>query len=57
MRASDRRTGRRRTIRSRQHKELEIDKLFRALVKLEGSDLHLKVGSRRSSASTARCGR
>ncbi len=25
--------------------ELEIDKLFRALVKLEGSDLHLKVGS------------
>ena len=27
-----------------EHKELEIDKLFRALVKLEGSDLHLKVG-------------
>jgi twitching motility protein PilT len=26
------------------HKEFEIDKLFRALVKLEGSDLHLKVG-------------
>jgi len=26
-------------------KELEIDKLFRALVKLEGSDLHLKVGA------------
>jgi twitching motility protein PilT len=25
--------------------ELEIDKLFRALVKLEGSDLHLKVGN------------
>jgi twitching motility protein PilT len=25
-------------------KEYEIDKLFRALVKLEGSDLHLKVG-------------
>ena len=25
-------------------KEFEIDKLFRALVKLEGSDLHLKVG-------------
>ena len=24
--------------------ELEVDKLFRALVKLEGSDLHLKVG-------------
>src|SRR5436190_16617479 len=23
---------------------LEVDKLFRALVKLEGSDLHLKVG-------------
>ena len=27
-----------------QQKELAIDKLFRALVKLEGSDLHLKVG-------------
>ena len=27
-----------------QHQELEIDKLFRACVKLEGSDLHLKVG-------------
>src|SRR5215467_11156332 len=26
------------------HEELEIDKLFRALVKLEGCDLHLKVG-------------
>ena len=26
------------------HHELEIDKLFRALVKLEGSDLHLKAG-------------
>lgn len=25
-------------------KELEIDKLFRALVKFEGSDLHMKVG-------------
>jgi twitching motility protein PilT len=25
-------------------KELEVDKLFRALVKFEGSDLHLKVG-------------
>ncbi|MCH2611427.1 MAG: PilT/PilU family type 4a pilus ATPase [Pirellulales bacterium] len=25
-------------------KELEVDKIFRALVKLEGSDLHLKVG-------------
>ena len=25
------------------HQELEIDKLFRAVVKLEGSDLHLKV--------------
>src|SRR5262245_25250221 len=28
----------------RQKKELEVDKLFRALVKFEGSDLHLKVG-------------
>ncbi len=28
-----------------QQQELEVDKLFRALVKLEGSDLHLKVGS------------
>jgi len=27
------------------HRDLEIDKLFRALVKLEGSDLHLKVGA------------
>jgi twitching motility protein PilT len=27
-----------------QHKELEVDKYFRALVKLEGSDLHMKVG-------------
>ncbi len=26
------------------HKDLEIDKLFRACVKLEASDLHLKVG-------------
>ncbi len=26
------------------HKDLAIDKLFRACVKLEGSDLHLKVG-------------
>lgn len=26
------------------HQELEIDKLFRALVKLDGSDLHLKEG-------------
>ncbi len=25
-------------------KDLEVDKLFRALVKLEGSDIHLKVG-------------
>ncbi|MEE2684987.1 MAG: twitching motility protein PilT, partial [Planctomycetota bacterium] len=24
--------------------ELEVDKIFRALVTLEGSDLHLKVG-------------
>jgi twitching motility protein PilT len=30
----------------RKKKELEIDKLFRALVKLEGSDLHLKVDRR-----------
>ena len=27
-----------------QKEELEVDKIFRALVKLEGSDLHLKVG-------------
>ncbi|QDT00994.1 type IV pilus twitching motility protein PilT [Adhaeretor mobilis] len=27
------------------HRELEIDKLFRACVKLEASDLHLKVGN------------
>ena len=27
----------------KQKEPLEIDKLFRALVKLEGSDLHLKV--------------
>ena len=26
------------------HEELEIDKIFRACVKLQGSDLHLKVG-------------
>ncbi|NLF09213.1 MAG: PilT/PilU family type 4a pilus ATPase [Pirellulaceae bacterium] len=26
------------------HQDLEIDKLFRTLIKLEGSDLHLKVG-------------
>jgi len=26
------------------HRELEIDRLFRTLVKLEGSDLHLKAG-------------
>src|SRR6188768_1259951 len=26
------------------HQELEVDKLFRACVKLEASDLHLKVG-------------
>jgi twitching motility protein PilT len=32
-----------RVFRSK-HEEFEIDKLFRALVKLEGSDLHLKVG-------------
>ena len=29
---------------SGKRKELEIHKLFRALVKLEGSDLHLKAG-------------
>ena len=34
--------------------ELEIDKLFRALVKLEGSDLHLKAGRPPMFASTAR---
>ncbi|HVA48743.1 MAG TPA: PilT/PilU family type 4a pilus ATPase [Pirellulales bacterium] len=28
----------------KKHVELEIDKLFRALVKLKGSDLHMKVG-------------
>jgi twitching motility protein PilT len=28
----------------KERQELEVDKLFRALVKLEGSDLHLKVG-------------
>jgi twitching motility protein PilT len=28
-----------------QDQELEVDKIFRALVKLEGSDLHMKVGS------------
>ncbi len=28
-----------------QGQELEVDKLFRALVKLEGSDLHMRVGS------------
>ncbi|MGA2253689.1 MAG: PilT/PilU family type 4a pilus ATPase [Thermoguttaceae bacterium] len=28
-----------------QEQELEVDKLFRALVKLEGSDLHMRVGS------------
>lgn len=29
----------------REKQELEVDKLFKALVKLEGSDLHLKVGA------------
>ncbi len=29
----------------RERKELEVDKIFRALVKLEGSDLHMKVGN------------
>ena len=28
----------------KKHEDLEIDKLFRALVKFKGSDLHLKVG-------------
>ncbi|WP_164104648.1 type IV pilus twitching motility protein PilT [Candidatus Laterigemmans baculatus] len=28
-----------------ERKELEVDKIFRALVKLDGSDLHLKVGN------------
>ena len=26
-------------------KDLEVDKMFRAVVKLEGSDLHLRVGN------------
>ncbi len=30
---------------TRKRDPLEVDKIFRALVKLEGSDLHLKVGS------------
>lgn len=29
----------------KERKELEVDKIFRALVKLQGSDLHLKVGN------------
>ncbi|MEY2612243.1 MAG: Twitching mobility protein, partial [Planctomycetota bacterium] len=29
----------------RAKQELEVDKLFKACVKLEGSDLHLKVGT------------
>jgi len=29
---------------SAEYRELEVNKFFRALVKLEGSDLHLKVG-------------
>ena len=32
------------SVSCHEQQELEIDKLFRALVKLEGSDLHLKVG-------------
>src|SRR5262245_35472213 len=28
-----------------QNAELDVDKIFRALVKLEGSDLHMRVGS------------
>lgn len=30
---------------TQERQELEVDKIFRALVKLEGSDLHLKVGN------------
>ena len=29
---------------TKEREELEVDKIFRALVKLEGSDLHMKVG-------------
>lgn len=29
----------------RERKELEVDKIFRALVRLQGSDLHMKVGN------------
>ncbi len=36
--------GRLRASLLQERKELEVDKIFRALVKLEGSDLHLKVG-------------
>src|SRR5688500_14087399 len=28
----------------KERQELEVDKIFRALVKLQGSDLHMKVG-------------
>ncbi|MAR08870.1 MAG: twitching motility protein PilT [Blastopirellula sp.] len=30
---------------TKEREELEVDKIFRALVKLEGSDLHMKVGN------------
>ena len=43
--AVDRYTGKR--------EALEVDKLFRACVKLEGSDLHLKVGQPRIGTSIA----
>src|SRR5262249_3246836 len=33
------------TPSSNQSRELEVDKLFRAAIKLKGSDLHLRVGS------------
>lgn len=36
-------TGKNQEYAFRKSKELEIDKLFRSVVKLEGSDLHLKV--------------
>ncbi len=31
--------------------ELEVDKIFRASVKIEASDLHMKVGSHQLSVS------
>ena len=35
--------------------ELEVDRYFRALVKLEGSDLHMKVGQPPWNLSAPRC--